>query len=70
MGKINGKLTPEALNTIALEIRNLLQAQPLNISLDLHNLAFAKYQDLSLAIANTQIITLPEATADSIQQLY
>ena len=70
LGTINGKLTPEALNAIAWEIRNILQAKSLDISLDRNNLAFAKYQDLSIAIAKTQIITLPEATADNIEQLY
>ena len=79
LGTIKGKLTSEEVNAIDVswhcaiktQVRNLLQAQsPINIRLDRDNLAFVKYQDLSLPLATTEILPITQATTSKIKKLY
>jgi hypothetical protein len=56
---------------IATHIRSLLEKQsPVNITLDRENLAFARYQDLSLPPATTKVIPLSAATPSKIKKLF
>jgi hypothetical protein len=64
----NGCATPSA---IATKIRHLLTTQPATyIRLNLDNLAFAQYQDLSLTPATTKVIPVTQLTASTLLSLY
>ena len=71
LGTIKGKLPPETLDTISQQIREFLERKPpLYISLNRSDLAFAKYRDLSLTPATTQLFPLLETNVSQIEQLY
>jgi hypothetical protein len=71
LGTIKGKLTPEAIQAIAIDIRNLLANQPpLYIPIKKENIAFAQYQDLSLTPAKTKVIPISEITFNELEQMY
>lgn len=71
LGTINATLTPEAIQIISSEIRDLLEIRFIEkIALGKENLAFAQYQDLSLDPATTQIIPVSEITTNELEQLY
>ncbi|GAB4547430.1 MAG: hypothetical protein Tsb0014_42090 [Pleurocapsa sp.] len=71
LGTIQGELTTEKTDEIATYVRNLLEKQSsVNITLDLDNLAFVKYQDLSLPLATTEILPLNAATPSKIKKLF
>ncbi|MGF1590767.1 MAG: hypothetical protein ACFCU7_16290 [Pleurocapsa sp.] len=71
LGTINGKLNSEEINAIATDIRNILESQlALYFPINLNDLAFAQYQDLSLTPAKTKVIPVGEITANQLEQLY
>lgn len=71
LGTIDAMLTPETIQVISGEIRNLLKIQSSGkIALGKENLAFAQYQDLSLDPAITQTIPVSEITTNKLKQLY
>ena len=71
LGTIDRQLTSEEIEAIATKIRNLLAAQPPTyIPITLKDLVFARYQDLLLTPATTQVIPVTEISADLLQQLY
>ena len=58
------------IKAIATDILDILEAQPsLDISIR-ENLAFAQYQDLTLAIATTEIFPIAKITVKQLEQLY
>lgn len=71
LGTINSRLTAAAVESIAIETRNLLETYPaLDLSLNLDNLAFVQYQDLLLTPATTKIFPAAEITAKQLKQIY
>ena len=57
--------------TIENHIRKILtKITAIKLSLSKNNLAFARYQDLSLPPATTKIIPLPEITIEQLLNLY
>jgi hypothetical protein len=70
LGTITGKLETKEMMIIEQEIKEILQSQSVNISLRLDDLAFVKYQHLTLPLATTEILPVVEATEDKLQQLY
>ncbi len=71
LGTINGKLNSEEINAIATDLRNILEAQPaLSVMINLNNLAFAQYQDLTLPPTTTKIIPVAEITANKLKRIY
>ncbi|MBE9042907.1 hypothetical protein IQ255_00555 [Pleurocapsales cyanobacterium LEGE 10410] len=70
LGTFDTLLTNDELTRIATDIRNLLETRSLNITLNLSDLAFAQYQDLSLTPATTKIIPVTEITASQLERLY
>ena len=71
LGTINRQLNPELAARIAAEMRDFLATQPpLLLPIDLSNLAFAQYQDLSLSPATTKIVSIVEITPQQLRQLY
>jgi hypothetical protein len=70
LGTIKANLTLAEIDAIALEIRNLLAAQSISIAIQLENLAFVQYQDLSLTPATTKVIPVTEILPSELQQLY
>ena len=70
LGTIKANLTLPEIDAIALEIRNLLVAQSISIAIQLENLAFVQYQDLSLTPATTKVIPVTEILPSELQQLY
>lgn len=71
LGTIDALLTSEEIQAIATEIRNVLATQPaLYIPIELDDLAFAQYQDLSLTPETTKVIPVSEITASGLEQLY
>lgn len=71
LGTIDRQLTSEEIREIATDIRNTLEAQPaLYIPINLNDLAFAQYQDLTLSLATTKVIPAAEITASQLKQLY
>lgn len=71
LGTIKAKLTLSESQTISTEILNLLEVQPsLYISINLENLAFVQYQDLSLTPKNTKVIPVQEIDPFTLEQLY
>lgn len=71
LGTINGKLTAAQIDAIATDIRNLLEARSaLYVSIKQENIAFAQYQDLLLTPETTEVISIAEATASKLKQIY
>lgn len=70
LGTIKANLTLPEIDAIALEIRNLLAAQSISIAIQLENLAFVQYQDLSLTPVTTKAIPVTEILPSELQQLY
>jgi hypothetical protein len=71
LGTIDSPLTSEIRQGIATEICNLLETQPATyIPLNIDNLAFAQYQDLSLTPATTIVIPVTQITASTLSGLY
>ena len=71
LGTINAKLTSAEIEAISIEIRNWLEAQPaLYIPITINDLAFAQYQDLTLATATTKIFPVAKITPSQLEQLY
>ena len=71
LGTINSSLSAEAIATVEHHIRESLRNRPsVKISFSQDNLAFAQYQDLSLALATTKIIPLMEITGEQLMKLY
>jgi len=71
IGTIEGPLTIEAKEIIARDICNLLGSQStLSILIDLEDLAFAQYQDLSLNPSTTRIIPVAKITSSQLEKLY
>lgn len=70
LGTINAVLTPSKMRVIATEIRNLLEKLPLYIPINKENVAFARYQDLSLTPETTKIMPISEITTNNLQQMY
>ncbi|MEL6788205.1 MAG: hypothetical protein AAFO76_12530 [Cyanobacteria bacterium J06607_15] len=70
LGTISRQLTATETNIIAAEIRNLLAASPIDISIGLNNLAFVQYQDLQLTPATTKVIPVGSITPSQLEQLY
>ena len=71
LGTINARLTATEIKAIAAQMRNwLAERSPLDISIGKNNLAFARYQDLSLTPSKTQIVPISEITADRLRQMY
>jgi hypothetical protein len=70
LGTIKANLTLSEIDAIALEIRNLLAAQSISIAIQLENLAFVQYQDLSLTPATTKVIPVTKILLSELQQLY
>jgi hypothetical protein len=71
LGTIQADLTLSEMEAIASEICNLLEAQTaLSIPIQLENLAFVQYQDLSLTPKTTKVLLIQEITATQLEQLY
>ena len=71
IGTINSRLNNTKIESIAVEMRNLLETHPaLDLALNLGDLAFAHYQDLLLTPATTRIFPVTEITAQQLEQLY
>ena len=71
LGTINAKLTSAEIQAISIEIRNLLEAQPaLYIPITINDLAFAQYQDLTLATETTKIFPIAKITVKQLEQLH
>lgn len=71
LGTIEGELDGETIETIADEVRCLLENQPPSyISLQPENLTFAQYQDLSLNPLTTKVVSFNKITARELEQMY
>lgn len=71
LGTIKANLTLPEIEAIASEICNLLAAQTaLSVPIQLENLAFVQYQDLSLTPKTTKVLLIQEITATQLEQLY
>ena len=71
LGTINAQLTSAEIQAISTEIRDWLETQPaLHIPVTINDLAFAQYQDLTLAIATTKVVPVSEITVKQLEQLY
>ncbi|AFZ34723.1 hypothetical protein Sta7437_1152 [Stanieria cyanosphaera PCC 7437] len=71
LGTIKGKLSANEIFLIEQKIRENLQLQPpFYVSINQNDLAFVKYQDLTLPLETTEILPLTEATETKLQRLY
>jgi hypothetical protein len=71
LGTIKADLTLSELEAIAIEIRNLLEAQAaLSIPIQLENLAFVQYQDLALTPATTTAVPVTEMSSQELLGLF
>jgi hypothetical protein len=71
LGTIQADLTLSEIDAIASEICDLLEAQTtLSIPIQLENLAFVQYQDLSLTPKTTKVLLIQEITTTQLEQLY
>ncbi|MEM9272447.1 MAG: hypothetical protein AAGA80_05715 [Cyanobacteria bacterium P01_F01_bin.143] len=71
LGTINSSLSAEAIAAVEHHVREALRTRPsIKLSFSQDNLAFAQYQDLSLALATTKIISLREITGEQLLKLY
>jgi hypothetical protein len=71
LGTITGELSANEISLIEQEIRKHFQSQPpIYVSIHQNDLAFVRYQDLTLPLNTTEILPLPEATETKLKQLY
>jgi hypothetical protein len=71
LGTIKADLTLSEREAIAIEIRNLLEAQAaLSIPIQLENLAFVQYQDLALTPNTTRVIPINEISPQELLGLF
>lgn len=70
LGTIERQLSSEQMEEIAIDIRNLLETKPLCISIELEDLAFARYRDLQFTPATTKAIPVTEISPSQLEQLY
>lgn len=71
LGIVREDIKPNEIAFIQAEIRNILQTKvPIYIALKQNNLAFVKYQNLSLPVATTEMIDLQEATKQKLDRFY
>lgn len=71
LGTINHYLSREEIQTIATDIRNLLEAQPaLYIPINKKDIAFVQYQDLSLTPRKTKVIPISKITVQDLNEVY
>ena len=71
LGVVKNKLKPEAIAIVQKDIRKVLEAKlPIYINLEPKNLAFVKYQDVSLPVATTEMLHLREATKHELDRFY
>ncbi|MCC0176441.1 hypothetical protein I4641_05545 [Waterburya agarophytonicola K14] len=71
LGTINCQSRDSEIQAIANNIRSLLETQsPLSIPVKKNNLAFARYQDLSLTPTTTKIIPIAQITANLLEEMY
>ena len=71
LGTINSPLSNETRATVENQIRQLLSKRPsIILPISPENLAFAKYQDLSLSLATTKILPLPQITIAQLLDYY
>lgn len=71
LGTIESELTAEAIKVIENDIRHILKNKlVVDLDLDIHDLAFAQYQDLSLTPKTTKILPVTAATLDQVRKLY
>ncbi|MBE9167925.1 hypothetical protein IQ238_10475 [Pleurocapsales cyanobacterium LEGE 06147] len=71
LGVIEGKLSPEAIATLEKEIGEMLRAKSFfDVTIKPENLAFARYQELSLPLETTTILPLIQATSGKLEALY
>ena len=71
LGTINTQLSPIEIQAIATIVRDLLaKRSPLYISIKKDNIALARYQDLSLTPAKTEIVPISDITANRLKQMY
>ena len=71
LGTINASLSTETIAIVENHIRQLLLKRPsIMLPICQKNLAFAKYQDLSLSLETTQTIPLTEITIEQLLNFY
>lgn len=71
LGTIARPLNQSEIQTIATQVCNFLASQPpLYLPLEKNNLAFARYQDLSLSPATTEIIPISAIAPQQLATLY
>ena len=71
LGTIHSPLSIDTVATVENQIRQILTNIPtIAISLAQKDLAFARYQDLSLSLGTTKTIPLPEITIKKLLELY
>ena len=71
LGTINSPLSTYIIAIIEEQIRQLLIKRPsIVLPISQQNLAFVKYQDLSLSLATTKTIPLPEITIEQLLDFY
>ncbi len=71
LGTIHSPLSTDTIATVENQIREILTKIPaIELTISKNNLAFARYQDLSLTEATTTIIALAEITIEQLLQLY
>ena len=71
LGTINASLSTDTITIVENHLRQLLIKRPsIMVSISPRNLAFAQYQDLSLSLATTQTIPVPEITIEQLLNFY
>ena len=70
LGTINNRLTPQQINTIATDIRKLLETDFIQISINKDNLALVQYQDLSLTPETTKITPIANISETIVSSYY
>ena len=71
LGTIDTQLSTVETEEIATKVRNLLaKRSPLYVPINKENIAFARYQDLSLTPDKTEVVPIAEITVDRLEQMY
>ncbi len=71
LGTIHSPLSMDEIATVENQLRQILTTMPaIEIPLSQKDLAFARYQDLSLSLATTKTISLAEITIEQLLELY
>ena len=71
LGTIDTQLPAVETEEIATKVRNILaERSPLYVPINRENIAFARYQDLFLTPAKTEIVPITEITVERLQQMY